>query len=337
MIMTNSLVKTVTFGVIAFNEHNDLPNLLSDLIEQDYPSDCIEVILVDGISDDDTKNIMMSFMDNNIEKYRAIKVLDNPKRIQPAGWNIVINNSSSDIILRVDAHARVPADFISSNVNCINRGESVCGGPRENIIDENTPWKRMLLDAEMSLFGSGIAPYRNETDSIKYVKSVFHGAYRREVFEKVGLFNENLIRTEDNELHYRIIRNGYRICYDPTIKSYYQTRNTLKKMIVQKYNNGFWIGKTLKVCPGCISIFHLVPFVFVLMLVISIIIYPVFKLLFVAIVVSYSAFIVVNMGVNLYRNKNLCDLLLPLVFFMMHVSYGIGTFLGLISGGINER
>ena len=129
--------------------------------------------------------------------------------------NIVLKNSKADVILRIDAHAKLDKDFIENNMKCINSGEFVCGGPRENIIDENTGWKRLLLSAEQSMFGSGIASYRNKTEERKYVKSVFHGAYRREVIEKVGLFNEGLIRTEDNEYNYRIRKVGYKICYDP--------------------------------------------------------------------------------------------------------------------------
>ena len=216
------MLQTVTVGVIAYNEQKYLPDLLSDLLKQTYPKHLIEVVLVDGKSADETRKIMEGFWSSHVSEYRRILVQTNEKRIQPAGWNVVIQNFTSDILLRIDAHARIPEDFIEKNVDCINSGEYVCGGPRENIIDEDTPWKRMLLSAERSMFGSGIASYRNTTEERKYVKSVFHAAYRREVVEKVGVFNENLIRTEDNEYHYRIREAGYRICYDPSIKSYYQ-------------------------------------------------------------------------------------------------------------------
>ncbi len=325
--------KTVTFGVIAYNEHKYLPALLSDLIRQTYPKSLIEVILVDGASTDDTCEIMRTFQEEHKNVYRDIKVLNNSKRIQPAGWNVVIRNSSSDILLRIDAHARLPEDFIEKNISCLNTGENVCGGPRENIIDEDTLWKRMLLTAEQSVFGAGIASYRQGTDEKKYVKSLFHGAYRQEVIDKVGMFNEKLIRTEDNEFHYRIRKVGYKICYEPQIKSYYQTRNSLKGMLKQKFQNGLWIGITLFICPGCISLFHLVPFAFVLAILLTAIIGTCGITL--PAIVLWIAYGMVELGIAVLPTiKNgklscLC-LALPLIFGLLHMSYGVGTMIGII-------
>ncbi|MBR1796579.1 MAG: glycosyltransferase family 2 protein [Clostridiales bacterium] len=338
---------TVTFGVIAYNEHRYLPDLLSDLLKQTYPKELIEVILVDGNSTDDTWQIMQDFKEEQDRSYGTIKLLRNPKKIQPAGWNVVINNFTSDVLLRIDAHARIPEDFIEKNIACINSGEYVCGGPRENIIDEDTSWKRMLLSAEQSMFGSGIASYRKGTDKRKYVKSVFHGAYRREVIEKVGLFNEELIRTEDNEYHYRIRETGYQICYDPTIMSYYQTRSSLKGMIRQKFLNGLWIGRTLFVCPGCISLFHLVPAAFV----VGIIVCIVFGIMWswnpmILLGITYSLFLVLSTAVSLIKKRQVMDLILPFVILTVHIVYGAGTMKGSLSmifnrfvtiGGVQRR
>ncbi len=325
-------VQTVTFGVIAYNEHRYLPDLLQDLLEQTYPKELIEVILVDGESTDDTWEIMTKFQEEHGQSYKAVKLLKNPKRIQPAGWNVVIKNYTSDVLLRIDAHARLPQDFVEKNVACINSGEDVCGGPRENIIDDDTAWKRMLLSAEQSMFGSGIAAYRNETKERTYVKSVFHAAYKREVIEKVGLFNEDLIRTEDNEFHYRIREAGYRICYDPSIKSYYQTRNSLKGMIRQKYLNGLWIGRTLFICPGCISLFHLVPAAFVLAIMGCLLLGILFSWLPMLILgVAYGLFLLLSTIMSLVQKRQMIDLLLPFVIFAIHLAYGTGTIVGLIA------
>ena len=325
-------VQTVTFGVIAYNEHRYLPDLLQDLLEQTYPKELIEVILVDGESTDDTWEIMTKFQEEHGQSYKAVKLLKNPKRIQPAGWNVVIKNYTSDVLLRIDAHARLPQDFVEKNVACINSGEDVCGGPRENIIDDDTAWKRMLLSAEQSMFGSGIAAYRNETKERTYVKSVFHAAYKREVIEKVGLFNEDLIRTEDNEFHYRVREAGYRICYDPSIKSYYQTRNSLKGMIRQKYLNGLWIGRTLFICPGCISLFHLVPAAFVLAILGCLLLGILFSWIPMLILgVAYGLFLLLSTIMSLIQKRQMIDLLLPFVIFAIHLAYGTGTIVGLIA------
>lgn len=326
-------LKTVTFGVIAYNEHRYLPDLLSDLLKQTYPKKYIEIILVDGDSTDDTWQIMLDFQDKHRDEYRAVKTLKNSKRVQPSGWNVVIKNSNEQVLLRIDAHARLPKEFIEKSMDCINSGEFVCGGPRENIIDDDTSWKRMLLTAEQSMFGSGFASYRQGTDNKKYVKSLFHAAYRKEVIDKIGLFNEELIRTEDNEYHYRICNAGYKICYDPEIHSYYQTRNSLKGMLRQKFSNGLWIGRTLFICPGCISIFHLVPLAFVIAILVTAIagvlglVWPAATL--------WAAYGVANLGMTVMailsvKKKDFMLIGLPLTFLGLHVSYGVGTLTGII-------
>ena len=327
------IIKTVTFGVIAYNEHRYLPDLLKDLLNQTYPKELVEVILVDGDSSDDTMQIMRNFQHKYKSVYKDIKVFNNPKRIQPAGWNVVIMNSTEEVLLRIDAHARLREDFIENSIACINSGEYVCGGPRENIIDEDIAWKRVLLTAEQSMFGAGIALYRQEAKEKKYVKSVFHGAYRRDVLDDVGLFNEELIRTEDNEYHYRVRAAGYQICYDPQIHSYYQTRSSLKGMLQQKYLNGLWIGKTLFICPKCISIYHLIPIAFVL----AILLTAIFGLTGItwpalALWVAYGT---ANLGMAIMsvlrqKDKSPAFIVLPFIFFALHVCYGAGTFVGII-------
>lgn len=325
-------IQTVTVGIIAYNEQQYLPELLQDILCQTYSHAWIEIVLADGFSTDDTWQIMESFQNEHQKEFFDIQVLKNPKRFQPAGWNVIIDHFKTDVLIRIDAHARIPKDFIKNTMDCIHGGEYVCGGPRENIIDEDTPWKRVLLTAEQSMFGAGVASYRRETDQKKYVNSLFHAAYRREVVEKVGRFNESLIRTEDNEYHYRVRQAGYRICYDPAIHTLYQTRNNLKRMILQKYQNGLWIGRTLFVCSGCLSLFHLVPFAFVMAIVATTILgilgidWPAEALW-----IAYGA---ANLGMTaaalLKEKKNPYILALPVLFLALHVAYGAGTTVGIV-------
>ena len=253
---------TVSLCVIAYNEEKFLPNLLEDLAKQTYPHELIEIVLVDGNSSDQTKQVMMNFRDSE-KSFKEIKVLDNPKRIQAAGWNVAISHATEDVIIRIDAHTHIPAEFTEKNMRLQESGEYVTGGVRPCVIEDPNAWKNTLLEVENSLFGSSIAGSRHSNEK-KYVKSMFHAAYRREVFEKAGLFNESLLRTEDNEMHYRVRNAGYKLCFDPDIVSYQYARSSLKKMIKQKFGNGYWIGLTTGVCPGCISIYHFVPFAFIL-------------------------------------------------------------------------
>ena len=139
---------TVSLCIIAYNEENVLESLLSQVKAQTFPHDMTELVLVDSGSDDDTKKIFLDFSEKNKKEYMDIKVLDNPKRSQAAGWNTAIRSALGDVIIRLDAHAEIPADFIEKNMELIGTGEDVCGGSRPNRIDRPTPVKEMLFLAE---------------------------------------------------------------------------------------------------------------------------------------------------------------------------------------------
>ena len=319
----------ISIGVVALNEENYLPQLLEDLKKQTYPHKQIEILLVDGGSKDQTKEIMNQF--KNDSDFFDVQVLDNPKKIQSAGWNVVFDHFNGEAIIRIDAHSSIPENFVENNVKCLNKGENVCGGIRPNLIDQTNNWKKTLLCAESSMFGSSIASYRREAKQ-EYVKSLFHACYRREVIKKVGYFNEQLGRTEDNEYHYRVRQAGYQICMDPSIISYQYARPNLKAMLKQKYGNGYWIGLTLGVCPGCISIYHFVPLCFVLGIIItSLLSFLGFSLLGNLMWGAYILLtIVMTIAAFFSKERNILLLTLPFLFLGLHLSYGIGTLVGLL-------
>ena len=310
----------VSFIVVAYNAGSKLENLLEDLKKQDYNHNDIEIILVDSNSSDNTKDIMMKFKEIN-KTFSKVLVLDNPKKILPCGWNIALEASTGDLILRVDAHSSLPNDFISKNVNRIDMGEKIVGGHRISIIDENNAWQKTLLIAEKSIFGSGIATYRRK-EREEYVSTLAHAAYSREVFKKVGGYDERLARTEDNEIHYRMKKAGYKFLLDPTIKSYHHARNSLSKMMKQKYLNGYWIGLTMGISPKCFSIYHFVPLVFVLALIFSIIFAFVFSgIPLILLLGAYFTFNILNTIFSIISEKKHLDyLLLPFIFFLLHLS-----------------
>lgn len=321
---------TVSLCVVAFNEESFLPRLLSDLEKQTYSHALTEIVLVDGNSTDRTKQVMLSFKEKP-NHFMAVKVVDNPKRVQAAGWNVAIAASEGDVIIRIDAHTSIPPEFTAKNMELQESGEYVTGGVRPCVIESPTPWKDTLLEVENSLFGSSISSSRSGKEK-QYVKSMFHAAYRREVFEKAGVFNPNLLRTEDNEMHYRIRKAGYKLCFDPEIKSYQYARNSLKRMIKQKYGNGYWVGLTLGYCPGCISIYHLVPFCFVIGIILTTIL-ACFGIWQLAAIMwgAYLAFTILSMLQCVVRGKaNRYTILMPLLFLILHLAYGIGTAVGLV-------
>ena len=321
----------VSLCMIAYNEAEALDGILRDFQLQDYPHELIEVVLVDSMSTDATRDKMERFK-NTDYGFRNVAVVQCAKKNQAFSWNAALMTATGDVIIRVDAHARIPRNFVSRNVYNLNQGEYVVGGGRPNITSDVSSWKLTLLAAEDSLFGSSVASYRRPPTQKEYLDSLFHAAYRREVIQKVGGFNENLGRTEDNEFHYRIRKAGYKLCCCPDIISYQHSRKNLKDMIRQKYSNGRWIGLTLSECPGCLSYFHFAPFAFVMMIIICSIIAALgFPILLYTLLLVYGMFDIVN-AVGCFTMKNLQPqfIFLPLIFPILHVSYGIGTIVGLI-------
>lgn len=329
--MKRMIAMIISFCVVAYNEEKYLPSLFADICRQTYPREKIEVVLVDSGSEDGTRRLMEAFRDRE-RGFFGIQVLDNPGRIQAAGWNVAIRNFRGDVLARIDAHTKIPEDFLARNAALLAEGEMVTGGMRPCLIRDPNPWRELLLEAENSLFGGGIAPYRRDVGR-RYVKSMFHACYRREVLERVGLMDESLGRTEDNEFHYRIRMAGYRLCFDPEICSYQYARPTLRKMIKQKYENGYWIGVTAWKCPGCLSSYHFVPFLFVCGIAGTGILslgkrsWPA-KLMWAA----YGGLCGFMTGASLIRTRKPLTILLPFLFLALHVSYGLGTVKGLAAG-----
>ena len=323
------MLVSVVVGLL--NEEKFLPRLIEDFKKQTYNHNEIELIFIDGMSKDDSWKILEDFKNSNHDFYDVV-LLKNPKVILSAGMNVGIKAARGDCILKVDCHSHITDNFIENNVKIIEEGEDVCGGPRPNIIENVDNFSKTLLLVEENMFGSGIADYRKKTTK-KYVSSVFQGMYKKSIFDKIGLLDEKVGRVEDNELHYRIRKNGYKIRYSNDILSYQYTRPTLKRMLKQKYSNGYWIGKVSHVYPKAFSIFHFVPLAFVLAIIFSLCMIPITSIFIILLSSVYFLFTILITIMTIINNKfNITILLMPIILFLIHVYYGVGTLVGLIKG-----
>ena len=327
----------VSFIIVAYNAEDKLKTSLDSLMKQNYPHHLIEVILVDSNSTDNTKKVFKKFKEYN-KDFKRIVILDNPKKTLPCGWNVALKNVKGDLILRVDAHTFFDENFISNNVKEIEAGENIVGGKCISVTQENNWKEKLLLIAEESIFGCGIADFRRK-EKKEYVSTLAFAMYRKKVFDQTGPYNENLARTEDNEMHYRMKQKGYKFLLSTNIKIYRYARSDLRGMIKQKYGNGKWIGITVHYCPKCFSIYHFVPFLFVLGILFSVIMaiinVPIFAYLLAG---AYLLFNILNILLVTIKNGfSFSYLLLPFIFFILHCSYGIGTVIGLIEGFFMKR
>ena len=320
----------VSIIITARNEEKYLPMLFEDILNQTFPLQNIEVVLMDSNSTDNTRLVMEEFKKNN--ETLSVQIVTNERQIQAAGFNEGVKHATGDVVLKIDAHSRIPADFVQKNVDEILAGAYVCGGNRPTVVDSADDFSKTLHIVEESALGSSIANYR-KSDVKRKVNSIFHGMYRKEVFDKVGLADERLLRTEDNEFHYRVRKAGYDIIFNPEIESYQYIRPTFTKMIQQKFANGYWIGLTSHVCRDCLSLFHFGPGVFVATLLVLMILTLVS---FVPLLTVVFLYLLAVLGLSVFeiskQKFNPTLLLIPFIMIAIHFAYGVGTIKGWIFG-----
>lgn len=329
---------SLSLCVVARNEEAALPGLLHSIMEQTYPHSAIQLLLIDSRSNDSTKQLMLSFRQEYCEAFSEVLILDNPGIRLANGWNVALEKVSCELVMRLDAHSEIPSDYIERCISWIQKGESICGGKVLNLPGADNNEAILANIAENSLFGGSIAGFRH-ADTPRYVSTLAFAVYQSSIFDAVGPFDTRLARTEDNEIHYRMREAGYKFFYDPSIISYRKTRSTLWGLIEQKYLNGFWIGMTLNISPRCFSLYHFAPAAFVAGLVVSISAAALWSAMpLVALCVTYLVAILamtVTSAIAEEHHKMLC-VLLPVVFLLLHLAYGIGTIVGLVRGFANK-
>ena len=283
----------ISFIVVAYNAAQSLDALLGDLLSQTIAPEQLEALLVDSASTDDTAQIMRCFA---ARAPFEVKLLKNPKRWLASGINVALRAATGDAVIRLDAHARMPKDFLQKNLDALARGEdivggSVCGAPPE------TAWEAVTRALDTSRFCGGAAPFRNGGEA-RYVDTLAYALYRREVYDRVGLYDERLRRTEDNDMHYRMRKAGYRFYFSPDIVSWHAARKTLRGQLSQKWGNGYWIGRTMRIQPRCFAPRHLVPALFVLALIVLALLCPLSPLPLAAMLLLYGALDVLYAAIN---------------------------------------
>jgi len=307
------------------NEEKYIEKCLDSLLAQDYPRDNLEFLIVDGVSEDKTKEIVKTY----VNKYPFIQLLDNLKKFTSFGLNIGIKKAKGDIIIRMDAHAEYGKDYISQCVNSLKeyKADNV-GGAIKTLPAGKSILARAIAIVLSSIFGAGSSFFRIGSKKPKWVDTVFGGCYKKEVFKKIGFFNERLIRSQDIEFNQRLRKSGGKILLVPDIKVYYYPQSTFKDFLKHNFNDGVWTLYPLKFGIKIFSWRHLIPLFFVLgLIVLAEISYYLFLFaIFFYFLVSifFSFFLAI-------KEKSLGLLIvLPIVFANRHFGYGFGSIWGLI-------
>ena len=308
--------------------------LLEALVAQTYPTEKTEVVIADGMSDDGTREAIDEFSTKHTEL--AIRIIDNPARVIPAGLNRAIAESRGRLLVRLDAHSIPYPDYIEACHSALEKtGAASVGGVWE-IRPAKDGWvARAIAVAAAHPLGAGGARYRTG-GSEGEVETVPFGAFDRKWLERVGPFNEDLLTNEDYEYNLRLRQAGGVVWFDPTIRSTYFARGTLRELARQYFRYGYWKGQMLKRYPTSLRWRQALPPLFVLGIVLLGVLAPFAewaRILLLLPVSLYVATVVTSGLIRAVRSRDLSMALgMPLALWTMHLSWGIAFWAGLGAG-----
>ena len=310
-----------------FNEEKYIDGLLRSIINQDYPQDDIEVLLVDGMSSDRTREIAAGYTG----QFKNLRIIDNPHRVAPFAMNIGIRESKGDIIIRLDAHAFFPTNYISELVK--NKKELKAdnvGGVCRTLPAKDTVVCRSIANVLSSSFGMGNSHFRVGAKAVMEVDTVPFGCFHRELFDRIGLFDEELIRNQDDEFNGRILKNGGKIYLLPQLVIDYYARDTISKVYNMFYQYGLFKPLVNKKLGSPATLRQFFPPAFVLGLVFGPLLAFVSRWFLVAYIAVLFIYLGIAIGFSVQNSKNLKEVLIQVkTYFVVHFAYGWGYINGL--------
>jgi glycosyltransferase involved in cell wall biosynthesis len=315
-----------------FNEEKYIGACIESIVKQDYPKDELEILFIDGMSTDKTREIIAYYQ----KKYSFIRLLDNPKKIVPCAMNIGIQAAKGDIIIRLDGHALYPDNYFSQIVMWHKRLPDAwnVGGVCETKVVSSTPVSEAIAKVMSDKFGVGNSTFRTGAEE-EYLKvdTVPFGAYKSFVFEKIGMYNEQLVRCQDIELNKRVAHAGGAIYMVPAIRCTYIPRDNYKSFAENRYLTGYWVIKTCFITKTTknLGLRHFIPAGFVVSMIVPLLLcfiwWPI--ALFSPFVASlYSAFMLIRSFQINDSKTNVFSLFKA--FWCIHASYGWGSLMALV-------
>ena len=320
----------VVIIIPTLNEENFIERCLHSVLAQTYPAEQMDIMIVDGGSTDCTCDIVHSIS----AEHPNIRLIHNPKRYQSAAFNIGVAESTAPYIIRMDAHTLYACHYVERCVALLKEHPNYGNvGGACDILPQN---QSLIARANALLnhlkFGIGGAAFRvgakaGEVDSVPF------GAFRREVVEQIGGMREDLARGEDNEYNSRIRKAGYIVCFDPEIRSSYYARSAWGTSCRQMYTNGVSIGKLFYIDRKAIGLRHLVPFAFVLSIIVALVMgcFTIYGWYLLGVIMGAYLLAALAADIDACRKYGWeYVFILPPLFFCVHISYGGGTLIGLI-------
>ncbi|MHC4116767.1 MAG: glycosyltransferase family 2 protein [Planctomycetota bacterium] len=316
----------VTIIMPVRNEADFIEGAVRSILNSDYPTERMEILVVDGMSDDGTRQTVerLSNVDNRI------KMLDNPKRIVPTAMNIGIEAAQGDLFIRIDGHAEIGPDFVTKSVECLRENPDawVVGGYIETVAHD--PTGQVIAAAMRSPVGNSrfrLGDYEGWVDTLAF------GTHHKWIVDKIGYFDEELVRNQDDEFNLRIILAGGKIWMSKEIRSTYFARGSLRKLWDQYFQYGFWRIRTLQKHGIPSSFRQLAPLLLVsslLVLGLAGILWSPFWILLAVEVALYL--VVLLLGALDVKRRSGWEIAraAPLVFAILHFGYGLGSLWGCV-------
>jgi glycosyltransferase involved in cell wall biosynthesis len=309
------------------NEEDYIAMCLGSLLAQSYPSTLYEIIVVDGRSSDRSKGIVESLCREN----NNVCCIDNPAAIAPCAMNIGIRSARGEIIIRADGHNIYPPDYIENCVQYLQKtGADNVGGPWLTVPANESFGARLVAAVLTSPFGVGDSPFRVGCKE-GYVETVPFGAFRREVFSRVGMYNEKLVRNQDNELNARIRASGGKIYQAPALRTEYHPVASFRKLLNVTFKTSQWHLFSVSQNGRSMSVRHLAPAFFVLGIVGLLVASVVSRLALLTLGASALLYLLLGFYISILRSRQYGPAIvmaLPFACFLFHLSYGLGTLFG---------
>jgi len=316
----------VSIVIPMFNEIENIERCINSVLSQDYPQESIEIVVVDGGSTDGSKDKVAQ-----LSKQRPnIRVKFNPDRLTPKSLNIGIKDARGDVVVILGAHTTLKEDFVRQNIEYMKQKNVKCvGGTQINIGESYI--HQAIGNAMGSPFGFPSALYRYWKKE-KFVDTVVYAAYKKELFDEIGYFDEELYISEDAELNWRVRKAGYKIYYTPKIVSYYTPRKSLAGLIKQLFRYGILRVNVIKKHIDAARLIHLVPALFILLTVILLLLSLFMTMFFNLLLTMWALYLLaiifsaIAVGVRTHLKY---ILILPVIFISIHLSWGTGFIVGI--------
>jgi succinoglycan biosynthesis protein ExoA len=316
----------VSIVIPCFNEENTIRDLLVAIRAQTYPVSRLEVVIADGLSTDKTRQVIKAFQIDNPQV--KLQVVNNPKRIIPAGVNTAVRASHGEIIIRLDGHSKPYPDYVEKCVAALEQklGDNV-GGVWEIKPSRDTQLAACIALAAAHPLGVGDAQYRLGKQA-GVVDTVPFGAFRRSLFDQLGGFNEELLTNEDYEFNTRIRQSGGMVWLDPSIRTVYLARPDLEALAKQYFRYGYWKFKMLRRFPGTLRWRQALPPLFVVSLVflgiLSIFSYQAMYLLGIELLLYLLILLFFGAIIARKQHRFGCIIGFPAALASMHLCWGTG-------------